>query len=109
ISRVLADVDKDLDDCDSEISRLQSHIIFLQNHRQRLEEYRGCWEPLRSPIRRQPNEIILRVFDLVCDMNELTSKKLQKMPALAISGVCFRWRALATSCPKLWSRISIQI
>ncbi|KAE9404495.1 hypothetical protein BT96DRAFT_419340 [Gymnopus androsaceus JB14] len=54
------DIDKDLDDCDAEVRRLQSRIIFLQNHRERLEEYKGCLRFLRSPIRRLPNETVLR-------------------------------------------------
>lgn len=51
ISRVLADVDKDLEDCSSELRYLQSHVSFLQNQRRRLEEYKTC---LGSPIRRLP-------------------------------------------------------
>ncbi|KAE9404429.1 hypothetical protein BT96DRAFT_877595 [Gymnopus androsaceus JB14] len=109
ISGVLADVDKDLVDCDAEFRRLQSGIIALQNPRKRLEEYKVSLRFLRSPIRRLPNETILRIFDYACEMNELTSKQLQTMPALAISGVCSRWRDLARSCPELWSRIELEM
>ncbi|KAE9392635.1 hypothetical protein BT96DRAFT_797741, partial [Gymnopus androsaceus JB14] len=109
IAEALVDIDKDLDEFDAELSHLQSRIVFLQNHRQRLEEYRGCWHSLRSPIRRLPNETVLGIFDFACDMNELTSKTLQTMPALAISGVCSHWRALAKSYPDLWSRIRLEI
>ncbi|KAE9404486.1 hypothetical protein BT96DRAFT_877662 [Gymnopus androsaceus JB14] len=82
---------------------------FFQNQRKRLEDYKSCLRFLRSPIRRLPNETVLRIFDFACDMNDLTSKKLQTMPALVISGVCSRWRNLARSCPELWSRIQITI
>lgn len=109
ISENIRNCDKDLADCDSEIRRLQSHIIFLQNQQQNLEDYKACLCSLRSPIRRLPNEIILRIFDLACGMNELTSKKLQTMPALAISGVCAHWRDLARSSPDLWSRIRLEM
>ncbi|KAE9404457.1 hypothetical protein BT96DRAFT_813556, partial [Gymnopus androsaceus JB14] len=109
ISGVLADVDKDLEDCDAEFRRLQSRIIALQNRRKRLEEYKISLRFLRSPIRRLPNETILRIFDYACEMNELTSKMLRTMPALAISSICSRWRTLAQSYPDLWSRIRLQL
>ncbi|KAE9404490.1 hypothetical protein BT96DRAFT_916836 [Gymnopus androsaceus JB14] len=109
ISGTFADVDQDIDDCGAEVRRLQSRIVFLQNQRQRLMVYKNCLCFLRSPIRKLPNETVLRIFDFACDMNELTSKKLQTMPALVISGVCARWRDLARSCPELWSRIKLEM
>ncbi|KAE9384623.1 hypothetical protein BT96DRAFT_1007876 [Gymnopus androsaceus JB14] len=42
-------------------------------------------------------------------MNELTSKKLETMPTLAISMVCSRWRDLTKAYPILWSRLRIII
>ncbi|KAE9404423.1 hypothetical protein BT96DRAFT_813473, partial [Gymnopus androsaceus JB14] len=107
ISRALADVEKDLEDCDAEFRRLQSRMIAVQNQRKRLEEYKVSLRFLQSPIRRLPNEIILRIFDCACEMNVLTSKTLQTMPTLAISSICSRWRALAQSYPDLWSRIRL--
>ncbi|KAE9399362.1 hypothetical protein BT96DRAFT_820689, partial [Gymnopus androsaceus JB14] len=105
----LADVDKDIEDCDAEVDRLQSQIIFIRNQRKRLEEYKTCLRFLRSPIRKIPNETLLRIFDFACDMNEITSKKLSAMPTLSISDVCSRWRNLTQSNPILWSRIHIEI
>ncbi|KAE9404488.1 hypothetical protein BT96DRAFT_1016305 [Gymnopus androsaceus JB14] len=40
-------------------------------------------------------------------MNELTSPKVQDIPALVISGVCSRWRDLSKAHPCLWSRIRL--
>ncbi|KAE9399358.1 hypothetical protein BT96DRAFT_690896 [Gymnopus androsaceus JB14] len=111
----LAEVDKDIDevnkeveDCEFEIHRLQSRIIFLRNHHRCLEEHKACLRFLRSPIRKIPNETLLRIFGFSCDENELTSKKLSTMPALSISGVCARWRNLMKDFPNLWSRIRIE-
>ncbi|KAE9402711.1 hypothetical protein BT96DRAFT_816091, partial [Gymnopus androsaceus JB14] len=109
ISGALADVDKDLEDCDTEFRFLQSRVIALQNQRKRLEEYKVSLRFLRSPIRRLPNETILRIFDYACAINELTSKTLRTMPTLTISSICSRWRALAQSYPDLWSRIRLQL
>ncbi|KAE9404525.1 hypothetical protein BT96DRAFT_790690, partial [Gymnopus androsaceus JB14] len=102
-----------LEECDAEVIRLQkeihhlqARIIHIQNQRQQLEHYKNCLQCLRMPMRRFPNEILLRIFDLACDMNIIPSK-LQAMPALAISHVSSRWRNLAISYPDLWSRICI--
>ncbi|KAE9384624.1 hypothetical protein BT96DRAFT_791463, partial [Gymnopus androsaceus JB14] len=101
------EVEKDLRDCESEIHRLRSRIIFLQNQHRRLEEYKASLRFLVSPIRKLPNETTLCIFDYACDMNELTSKKLETMPTLAISMVCSRWRDLTKAYPILWSRLRI--
>lgn len=108
-SRILADVDKDLQDCGTEIHRLQSRIVFLRNQRRLLEDYKTFLQSLGSPIHRLPNEILLRIFDLACEINELTSTKLQDIPALVISDVCSRWRNLAKFQPCLWSRMCLDL
>ncbi|KIK57507.1 hypothetical protein GYMLUDRAFT_146489, partial [Collybiopsis luxurians FD-317 M1] len=104
---VLAAVDKDIEDCDAEEDRLRSRIIYIRNQRRRLQEYKVLLRFLRSPVRRLPSETMLRIFDYACNMNDLTSKKLEKMPTLIISSVSFRWRNLTKSAPSLWSRILI--
>lgn len=109
IAGSLSDADKDLEDCDTEVDRLQSRLIVLQNQRRLLEEYRAQLDFLRSPIRRLPNETIAWIFDFVCDMNELTSKKLESIPTLAISSVCMRWRKIVRARPSLWSCIRLAI
>ncbi|KAE9404489.1 hypothetical protein BT96DRAFT_419216 [Gymnopus androsaceus JB14] len=106
-AETLTDVDKDLDNCDAEVHHLQSRIVFLQNQRRLLQDYKNCLQSLRSPIRRLPNETFLRIFDFACEMNELTSPKVQDIPALVISGVCSRWRDLSKAHPCLWSRIRL--
>lgn len=105
ISRILEDVEKDLEDYDAEIHHLQSRIVVLRNQSRRLQRYKTWISSLRSHTRSLPNETLLQIFDYACNMNELTSKDLRKMPTLSISGVCGRWRDLAISRPDLWSRI----
>ncbi|KAE9404447.1 hypothetical protein BT96DRAFT_877618 [Gymnopus androsaceus JB14] len=116
ISKTLMDVDNDLKDCDtelnriqSEINRLQARVVFLHNQHRRLEKYKTCLFSLRAPIRKLPNEIVLRIFDHTCDTNELTSRRLQTMPALLLSHVCLRWKELASAYPELWCRICIRM
>ncbi|KAJ4472088.1 hypothetical protein J3R30DRAFT_3523028 [Lentinula aciculospora] len=112
----LSDIDADQIDCkaeihrlQSEIHRLQSHIIFLRNQERHLDEYKMCLRSLRSPVRKLPDEIMLWIFDLTCNMNYITSRKLRLIPALAISNVCLHWRDLAQSFPQLWSRVYITL
>ncbi|KAE9397357.1 hypothetical protein BT96DRAFT_823463, partial [Gymnopus androsaceus JB14] len=109
MSRTLADLDKDLEDCNFEIYRVQSELHRLEARRQHLEKYAASLCALRSPIRRLPNETFLSIFGFACDTNELTSKRLETMPALTISSVCSRWRSLAKSLPDIWSCIHIKM
>ncbi|KAF9065467.1 hypothetical protein BDP27DRAFT_1228894, partial [Rhodocollybia butyracea] len=113
----LADVELDLKDCYAETHRWQSEthvaqtshrIQFLQTQLQRLEDYKACIHSLNSPVHRIPNETLLEIIDYACDMNEITLN-LKDMPALAISGVCSRWRALSSSSPRIWSHIRISL
>ncbi|KAJ3878765.1 hypothetical protein F5051DRAFT_220781 [Lentinula edodes] len=111
----LHNVEADQIDCDaevhrlqSEIHRLQSHIAFLQNQQHHLADYKVCLHSLKSPIRRLPSEIMLRIFDFACDMNYIASNSLRTIPALALKNVCSYWRDLTQSCPQLWSRMYIK-
>ncbi|KAE9403219.1 hypothetical protein BT96DRAFT_917659 [Gymnopus androsaceus JB14] len=108
ISRILVNVEKDLEDYEAEVHRLQSRLIFIRNQRQRLQKYKSYVSSFKSPIRTMPKETILLIFEYACDMNELTSKSLRSMPALTVSSVCWQWRDLARSCPDLWSRMSFK-
>ncbi|KAJ3913064.1 hypothetical protein F5877DRAFT_84152 [Lentinula edodes] len=105
----VAKYDQDLENCEAEIHRLHSRIIFLRNQHRRLEKTKEFLLFLGSPIRKLPNETLRQIFDYACESNELTSKTLRSMPALAISSVCSRWRGIVKSYPALWSRIRIDV
>ncbi|KIK57534.1 hypothetical protein GYMLUDRAFT_98622 [Collybiopsis luxurians FD-317 M1] len=109
ISETVAQVDKVLQAHASEIHRLHSRIIFLQNQDRRLESYRACLSSLAAPIRKVPSEVLLRIFAHAASntTNQITSKKLETLPALSISWVSSHWRRLAKSCPALWSHIRV--
>ncbi|KAJ3892663.1 hypothetical protein GG344DRAFT_75715 [Lentinula edodes] len=109
LSQSIAEIDKDLEACSIEIHHLQSGVIFLQNQHRRLENYRTCLRSLKSPIRKLPNEVMLRIFDYACDMNDVFANNIEAMPASSISSVCARWRNLAKSQSILWSRIRIKM
>ncbi|KIK50763.1 hypothetical protein GYMLUDRAFT_50994 [Collybiopsis luxurians FD-317 M1] len=109
LAREIAEAEKEMDGCEAQVHRLQCHIQLLQHHRRRLDEYTMCLRSLMAPLRKLPNELMLRIFDWACEMNDLTSGRLQTMPALTISCVCSHWRDLAKSYPRLWSRICVDL
>ncbi|KAJ3813439.1 hypothetical protein F5876DRAFT_63161 [Lentinula aff. lateritia] len=49
------------------------------------ENYRTCLRSPKSPIRKLPNEVMLRILDYACDMNDLFANNIEAMPASSIS------------------------
>ncbi|KAE9406603.1 hypothetical protein BT96DRAFT_222752 [Gymnopus androsaceus JB14] len=110
--------DRDLEDYESEIIRLKSQILYVEAQKKRLIDYKQRLRSLLSPTRRLPNETLGRVFEFACDENlfqerhlstRVSPSLLSRLPALAISTVCTRWRSLAISSPSLWSKIRQKI
>ncbi|KAJ3854498.1 hypothetical protein EV368DRAFT_80543 [Lentinula lateritia] len=44
-----------------------------------------CLRSPKSPIRKLPNEVMLRILDYACDMNDLFANNIEAMPASSIS------------------------
>ncbi|KAF9066742.1 hypothetical protein BDP27DRAFT_1329972 [Rhodocollybia butyracea] len=125
IAEMLKAIDKDLEDYDSEILLLQSRILYIKTQQTRLKKHAVDLRSLNSPIRRVPNEILLRIFDYACDTNLLQEFPWNKdfkfppstpivdpyehLPAMSISSVCARWRSVALSSSAIWSRISLEL
>ncbi|KAF5383904.1 hypothetical protein D9757_007361 [Collybiopsis confluens] len=109
LATLLAAVNKDIEGCNGEIDRLRSQMVLVSEQRRKLDEYQSYFGFLQSPIRRLPNELLLRIFDSVCHTNWITSKELESLPALKLSRVCARWRNLARSTPELWARITLSL
>ncbi|KIK62725.1 hypothetical protein GYMLUDRAFT_84218 [Collybiopsis luxurians FD-317 M1] len=104
VSRLLHQVDKDLNDYAQEISSLESQLVFLRLQQERLQAHKITLSSLLSPIHHLPNEILLRIFLFACRENDLLAFQ---PPASSIAGVCHRWRELAMSCPALWSSFRV--
>ncbi|KAF9056909.1 hypothetical protein BDP27DRAFT_627295 [Rhodocollybia butyracea] len=117
-------VDKDLEDYDSELARLREHIMAVQAEKRRLEIHRAKLCALSSPMRKLPNETLLRIFQHACKENILQrypwrwielpptyikkSRAITYLSSMVISSVCFRWRALALSSPALWANLTLE-
>ncbi|KAF9069396.1 hypothetical protein BDP27DRAFT_1421034 [Rhodocollybia butyracea] len=125
VTEMLKDVDKDLEDYESEILLLQSRILYIETQQTRLKKHAVDLRFLNSPMRKVPNETLLRIFDYACDMNFLQEYPWSKdfkflpviqivepfrhLPAMSISSVCTRWRSVALSSSVIWSRISLNL
>ncbi|KIK65115.1 hypothetical protein GYMLUDRAFT_159899, partial [Collybiopsis luxurians FD-317 M1] len=105
----LTDIETELNNCNAEIQHLQSRLELLHQRRARFESQREYINHLGSASHKLPNEILLQFFDYASEMNDLTSKSLRKMPALAISAASSQFRELAKSSPRIWSRIRLSL
>ncbi|KAF9061200.1 hypothetical protein BDP27DRAFT_1338516 [Rhodocollybia butyracea] len=109
---------------DSEVARLQEQIMVIQAEKQQLETQHARIRSFLSPMRRLSNEILLDIFEYVCEENllqsypwfsnkrpliELTSPVITYLPTMAISSVCSLWRVLALSSPSLWANIRVEM
>ncbi|KAF9060528.1 hypothetical protein BDP27DRAFT_1407069 [Rhodocollybia butyracea] len=109
VRNLLALADKDFEDHVSEMARL--------------EKQRAKLLSLISPMRKLPNEVLLCLFQHVCEENllqcypwpfrqkpptEITSPVITYLPSMAISSVCSRWRELALSSPSLWANLVVE-
>lgn len=93
------------------IENTLAQIKALESRRDSLQIYANQLQALISPVRKIPDEILQRIFDDSCDMNTVTEQPPNmppcKRPAMALSGVCSRWRRNALSLHAIWSRISV--
>ncbi|KAF9065655.1 hypothetical protein BDP27DRAFT_1450122 [Rhodocollybia butyracea] len=129
---MLALADKDIEDHALEVACLtdSEQRMIVQTEQKRLETQRAVLLSLLSPMRKLPNETLLRIFKHVCEDNHLqcypwielyypfsrishpntmSSRALTYLPTMAIGSVCSRWRALALSSPTLWANLTVEI
>ncbi len=105
--------EKDLQDYDAEVHKLQLRVLDLTLQKTRLENHMVKLRSLQAPIRRLPNELLLRIFVFCCDNDYLDDGDGYydgRAPmAVFISQTCIRWRELAQSYSRLWSSFSLTL
>ncbi|KAF9066392.1 hypothetical protein BDP27DRAFT_1330676 [Rhodocollybia butyracea] len=121
---MLAMSNKDVEEHELEVARLTEQLRVVQAETEWLKTQRATLLSSLSPMRKLPNEILLRIFQQVCDENllqcypwlveedpptSITSPVITYLPTMAISSVCSRWRALALSSPSLWAGLKLEI
>ncbi|KAK1219982.1 hypothetical protein PQX77_017266 [Marasmius sp. AFHP31] len=106
ISQFLLDAEQEMKGYDAEINRLQTAIHLLETKKLGLKKSMDRCRSLLSPVHRLPMEILMEIFSIACEENELYSSILPN--AMNLSSVCGRWWEVIRSAPKLWSSITIR-
>ncbi|PBK80179.1 hypothetical protein ARMGADRAFT_909174, partial [Armillaria gallica] len=93
---------------DAEIFRMKSALEKLQGVRQSLVDCIQASEGLLAPIRRVPRDVLQNIFECLCvSVSYNPFSKRDDMPLISttpfyLSSVCFYWRSICLSSPRLW-------
>ncbi|KIK69350.1 hypothetical protein GYMLUDRAFT_152449, partial [Collybiopsis luxurians FD-317 M1] len=103
----LRSLDVDLGNYRNEISRLENQLQSLRARQESAQKKAAALRSLFAPIRRLPNELLIHIFDYVCD-NAPNPRWYELSDApFSLSAVCSRWRSLCLSHPKMWSKLAV--
>ncbi len=97
----LSELDHKIEAAEAHVAQIvaETHCAIkqLQSERETLEDKISRTLAYMSPIRRLPNELLRHIFIMNFD----------EYPCCAwiLSSVCSRWRRLALSMPRLWSKV----
>ncbi|KAE9405373.1 hypothetical protein BT96DRAFT_336839 [Gymnopus androsaceus JB14] len=108
ISQILQLAEKDLEDYETALHELHMRTLSVQFHKSRLEGYMERLRSMRAPIRRLPNELLLRIFTFCCGGNDGGHSRFGIPNVIVISAVCTRWRELVDSYSQLWTRFAVR-
>ncbi|KAK1219058.1 hypothetical protein PQX77_018234 [Marasmius sp. AFHP31] len=105
ISQFLLDAEQEIQRNDAEINRLRTAIHLLEIKKSGLKKSMDRCHSLLSPVHRLPTEILMEIFIIACEENELCLSSPSDV--MKLSSVCGRWWEVIRSAPKLWSSITI--
>ncbi|KAH7871901.1 uncharacterized protein C8R40DRAFT_1119008 [Lentinula edodes] len=96
---------------EQEIESLDSQIEKLTRDKDIQFAVRASVKNILSPVRQMPNEILSKVFELVCypDEGEFHAGFGIVRRTTSLSQVCIAWRRAAHDTPSIWSRLSLSI
>ncbi|KAJ8079219.1 hypothetical protein PM082_021719 [Marasmius tenuissimus] len=106
--------------CDEEIAILQQKMEMLEGKKGAITDNIRTCRSILSAQRQVPNEIWEIIFSVLCtsiydhsfhinyDYVSWNKPPVQDTPALGLSQVCSRWRAIALGLPCIWSSINIE-
>jgi len=98
----------DLATYNEEIEHTESVLNALKAEKRQLQTLLGRLFVLeKNFIRWLPSELLVEAF-LWCCVNG-NNPTTERHPAFMLSHVCSRWRNLALSTPKLWSRLGLHL
>ncbi|KAJ4473943.1 hypothetical protein C8R41DRAFT_905212 [Lentinula lateritia] len=96
---------------EQEIQSLDSQIEKLTRDKDIQFAVRASVKNILSPVRQIPNEILSKVFELVCypDEGEFYAGFDIVRRTTSLSQVCIAWRRAAHNTPRIWSRLSLSL
>ncbi|KAK7043143.1 hypothetical protein VNI00_008497 [Paramarasmius palmivorus] len=97
-----------LDEPKRQLWILEAEIARLQAQHEELKAFIDDHNALSSPIRRVPIDILREIFVHCLPEDSLPCRNLREAPLL-LTGICQRWREVATATPALWNRIHIAL
>ena len=112
-------IDKDIEQLDLKIQTLRRREADFQRILDNIEELkaevtaerigleakRNHLEAQKEPINWLPMELLIQIFLGLLDFD---SEDPRYRPPFIVSHVCTKWRAIALSTPRLWSRITLR-
>ena len=109
-SQEIQDTVKEYDEI---IARIATHAGTLESMHHRLKADRDGIQGLLSPLRRFPNEILLRIFQVAISAPLAQAWGLRrpepKRVTYVLSRVCVRWKDILYNVPELWNTIAFTI
>lgn len=96
---------KDLEAIDVELPQLEATLKAIHARRLLLTDYVKRYQPVISPVRRLPPEILSQIFLLSRPDGVINMLDATKYP-WTLTQVCRGWRTTAISTPRLWSVIT---
>ncbi len=96
---------------DAEISQMKSTLEKLQGIRQSISDCIQTSEALLAPVRRVPHDVLQDIFEWLCvSVSYNPFPKHDDMTLISttpfyLSSVCFRWRSICLSSPRLWTSV----
>ena len=98
----------ELQEIDAEIQRLDELMQTMKTKRQRIQEIIDDHNIILSAARRLPLDVIHEIFLHCIPIHHNPVMKSSESPLL-LTRICSSWRAIALSCPRLWSKIHIPL
>ncbi|KAL1746246.1 hypothetical protein HDZ31DRAFT_73024 [Schizophyllum fasciatum] len=114
IARIIAGGDREIGSIKGAISVLSGALQELYHARDTVQTFTKRHKSLISPLRVLPSEILSEIFLYVVDRRPSRTRLLDATQTLhmhkgvwTLTRVCSRWRRLAQSDPRLWTRVDI--
>ncbi|KAF9042301.1 hypothetical protein BJ165DRAFT_1372430 [Panaeolus papilionaceus] len=95
-----------LRDIKGTIAVLRLTLATLHKQQEKLEKFICSFDPVFAPIRRLPDDVLGEIF-YHCLPTHRNPIPITSTPPLVLTLVCRKWRTVAISSPKLWTKLHV--